>query len=548
MTQDTALNFYLALLSVQMAILGFVVAGIVTLMQMLHNAKPHRVTSLLIRHSVLYAYVGLMVAVLIGLCIGAWAIAFDQVTIEEFFLDANVGGLLLALCLVGLFWFVQLIYKARTLLQADEYLRTYIQAQDMNDVRGYLYKLYAREPEEPAEGAPEHEKAAYQTALQTWEEQYQQVQYRQDPFQPIREYVKDNALKLYDFGTKSGMKFFSEFFDQTFQAISKNPQPGEYAHLAKYLHDSALEYFNVFRKTSSERRKEDLIKTVRIKGREFAAIPSGEGFITVVRTIEGMAKMADDDEVILAIDSIQDLLDDYLSQHKGKPWQEIAQIFEETCLSVTRIAEQYFIQGNNTLQTVPIIGHYTGEYQTVTGLLVKFFTTYDNLADDYADAYPVLYFEAIEAVIEVLFARYAEIVEAGRQTVGLNAQYQVLLKTLYGIYFTFGIDAIEHKKPELVALCLANLRRVIKPAKNLKLDDSYADILDAFVEIALKSVSQLGDTIVKDTRTITDYSVQTLEKHATKPAVKAVVDAYKDDAGVDFTNDATKKLIKAITT
>ena len=51
-------DYYLALLQVQMAVLGVVIAGIVALIQILNDAKPKRQTNLLVPPFVLGGYIG----------------------------------------------------------------------------------------------------------------------------------------------------------------------------------------------------------------------------------------------------------------------------------------------------------------------------------------------------------------------------------------------------------------------------------------------------------------------------------------------------------
>ncbi len=197
---------------------------------------------------------------------------------------------------------------------------------------------------------------------------------------------------------------------------------------------------------------------------------------------------------------------------------------------------------------MPIIGYSTGAHHTVTAALVDFFSAYRDLGDRYTDTQPVYYFEAIESVIEVLFVRLADIVKSGQHNIGFNMKYHELARNLYEIYYTFGIDAIEHDKPELLTLSLSNLRRVIKPAKNFKLEAERATICSMIVALSVKGVTKFGNIIIKDTRTLGDYTEETLDKHATKAQINAAIDALAADDAVDVKNAATKRLIKRLQT
>ncbi len=91
-----AVNYYIALLSLQVAILGFVIAGIVTLMQILQNAKPRRDIRLLVKPRALYSYVGFLSVLSLILGIGSWAVGMlNNGSILQFFLRPLVGGVLL---------------------------------------------------------------------------------------------------------------------------------------------------------------------------------------------------------------------------------------------------------------------------------------------------------------------------------------------------------------------------------------------------------------------------------------------------------------------
>lgn len=532
-----------------MAVLGFVIAGIVALIQMLNEAKPRRQMHLLIRNSVLISYIGGMTLILGMLALASWAMTaplsakdhFGQGLVDFF---ANGGVLLgfLAICILGLLVFAVLTYRARLLLDPRLYLSKYIVGVPVSQVRDYLREIYA-DPIHLTQ-TKQQQKRRVSRDIVKFKKYFEREQTLYDPFQPIREYIKDNAFKSYDFGTAAGLKLFSSLFDRTLQEVRKSPEEDEYYYLAKYLSENALEYFAIFEKTSSEKRKDDIIRLVFLKGRELLDVADSEGLLTVVRCLEGIAKLTDDDdEVIAVVGYIHALTDAYLDHHKKAKWTDIAPTFEEICLSVTRLSETYYLQKDNPLKTVPIIGHYTGEYRTVTAALVDFFRAYKDLADRYTDAYPQYYFEAIEAVVEALFARLHEVVENGQQNIGLNGTYHDLAYALTSLYSIFGLDAIEHKKPELLALCMGNLRRVIKPAKNLNLSVERTSLTLMFVELAIKGILELGDVAVKaDGRTITEYAKQTLEKHASKQDISTSLERLAAEK-VDLDKPELKALL-----
>jgi hypothetical protein len=522
------LDYYLALLQVQMAIVGFVIAGIVALIQLINGTKPRRETRLLLRYRVLVPYIGFLVALLGAMALACWVMTvpdsasarFGQ-SLVNFYEDGGVLLGFLVLTIVGLLFFAYLTYKSRTLLDPNLYLKTYIRQVPPQAVREYLQQIYTDPGVTVAQLASSHQKARDISNFKRYFEREQDIY---DPFQPIREYIKDNAFKLYDFGTAAGLKLFSQLFDKTLTEISKQPQPDEHYYLAKYLSESSLEFFAIFVKTSSEKRKMDMIRMVYSKGQMLLEAADAEGLLTVVRCLEGIAKMTDDDdEIMAAVGYIHALTDAYLERHEGEKWEVISVTFEEICLSVTRLSETYYLQKDNPLKTVPIIGHYTGEYRTVTAALVDFFESYKDLADRYTDAYPVHYFEAIEAVVEALFARLADFVDSNRGTIGLNQTYHDLAYALYSQYSIFGLDAIEHKKPELLALGMGNLRRVVKPAKNLRLEDERTKITRMFIELAINGIEELGDIPLKGERTISMYALETLKKHGSH---RDITDAF----------------------
>jgi len=544
-------DYYLALLQVQMAVLGVVIAGIVALIQILNDAKPKRQTNLLIPPVVLGGYIGFLSALLVIIAFASWvttapedaARLFDQGTVTFFGDGATLLGML-ALSVVGLLAFAGLIYRSRHLLDPRLYLIKYVSVVPPSQVRAYLAEAYRQDvAEQPAK----MKRKRTSRDVRAFRRYFERDQTMYDPFQPVNEYIKDNAFKLYDYGTGAGLHLFGELFDTSLATIRKNPKPNEYYYLAKYLSDSALEFFAIFHKTSSEKRKMDVIRLVYEKGNKLTEISDAEGLLTVVRCLENIAKMTDDDdEIIAAVGYMHALTDAYLERHKKAPWVDIASTFEEICLSVTRLSEMYYLQKNNPLKTVPIIGHYTGEHHTVTAALVDFFRSYQDLADRYTDAYPINYFAAIEAVIEALFARLSDIVRDGKQTVGLNATYHDLTYSLYSLYVTFGLDAVEHHKPELLSLCMSNIRRIIKPAKNLKLEAERRILTRMLLELALRGALELGNVQIKDDgRTIANYTEVTLQKHALQADIAAALKELEAQ-GLDLKDAKLKPVITAI--
>lgn len=511
------LEYYLALLQLHIAVVSVVIAGVVALVQLLNNTKPHRDISLLVSKHILAGYAVLLAGLLLLLALGAWASAYPQsadnllgIDVASFYNHGLVGFVIIALSLGTLLWFARLAMQARMLLDARLYLESYVGHMPAMQVRHYLAAIYAKNQDE--------------------------VRIPFDPFQPIREYTKDNAFKFYDYGTADGLKHFSRLFDKALASVSRSakqqtthdPEQDEFVRLARYMSESAVEFFGIFMKTASEKRKLDTIQLLYRKGEAMLTTGSDAALLPIVRGLESIAKLSDDDdEIIAAITAIGKLCDVFLYNHSKHDWDHVAGPFDEICLSVTRISESYYLQKNNSLKTVPIVGFATGEHRSVTAALVDFFCTYRNLADRYKDTMPVSYFEAIEGVIEVLFIRLDDIVGSGRSNVGFNMIYHDLARDLYQIYHAFGIDAIEHNKPELFTLSLSNLRRVIKPAKHFKLEAERQQLCHAVVELAAKGCATFGDIVIKGERTISDYAVETLDKHATKTQIAGSLTALQ---------------------
>jgi hypothetical protein len=544
-------DYYLALLQVQMAVLGVVIAGIVALIQILNDAKPKRQTNLLVSPFLLGGYIGFLSLLLVVIAYASWvttapddaARLFGQWNVTFFGDGATLLGMLV-LSVLGLLAFAGLIYRSRHLLDPRLYLIKYVSVVPSSQVRDYLAASYSQDPaEQPKKMQRQHAGRD----VRAFRRYFEREQTLYDPFQPINEYIKDNAFKLYDYGTGAGLHLFGELFDTSLAAIHKKPRKNEYYYLAKYLSDSALEFFAIFHKTSSEKRKMDVLRLVYEKGHNLLELSDTEGLLTIVRCLENIAKMTDDDdEIIAAVGYMHALTDAYLVRHKNAPWAEIATSFEEICLSVTRLSETYYLQKNNPLKTVPIIGYYTGEHHTVTAALVDFFRSYQDLADRYTDAYPMNYFAAIEAVIEALFARLSDIVHDGRQAMGLNATYHDLTYSLYSLYVTFGLDAVEHRKPELLSLCMSNIRRIIKPAKNMELESERRILTRMLLELALKGALELGDVQIKDDgRTIAQYTEVTLQKHASWSDITASLKELEAE-GIDLKDAKLKAVMAAV--
>jgi hypothetical protein len=328
-------------------------------------------------------------------------------------------------------------------------------------------------------------------------------------------------------------------------AHSRKDNQNTYALLARYMSESCVEFFTIFAKTSSEKRKLDTITLLYDKGEMLRQAGCDPSLLPVVRGLEEIAKISnDDDEIIAAIERIRQLTDAYLHDHRHHDWDHVAGPFDEICLSVSRITETYYLQKNNSLKTVPIISYSTGAYQTVTAALVDFFLAYRDLGDRYTDTQPLMYFEAIESVIEVLFVRVADIVDNGQQNIGFNMKYHDLAQSLYAIYYAFGIDAIEHNKIELLNLVLSNLRRVIKPAKNFKLNSERNELCTMIVDLASRGIDTFGDVVIKDKRTISGYTTEMLHKHATHTQITAAVKTYAQAS--DHPSIPVKRLFKRL--
>lgn len=489
-------EYYLALLQVQMAILGLVVAGLVTLMQMLNTAVPKRKLKLLAQPGELVGFVAFLSVLVVTLAIATWATAFaaKDSPIMVVFEDKLTGILLLLLCLVGLGWFTTFIYRTRHLLDSRLYLRQYVRRLAPKDVLEYIEKMYAAK----GVGLPSIAN----------DKLY-------DPFQPIREYIKHNAQQQYDYGTAAGLRLFGTLFDKAFRGVEKTQKTSSYSLLANYLAVSGVEFFRVFHKSSSEKRRRDVIRMTQEKGYKFLEVHDDKSVVILIRALEEMGRMSTDEhEIVLIIQSVQDLTDAYLMLHEHAPWSEIGDDFEEICLSVARLAEGYYLESDRPLRSVPLISYYTGKTKSVGMELVNFFAKYQHLAIVSAKVYPKTYFEAVEAVCEALYARVRAIHDTGKTAVGLNGNYHVLTSKLHAIYKDFAMEAAKQAQPELFGLSMSNLRRIIKSANRFGLNDEREVLAVIIAELTVLGASQMGDVQVKNGLTAMEYGVETLKKHA----------------------------------
>ena len=525
------LDYYLALLQIHIAVVGVVIAGVIALVQILNNSKPHRDITLLVSRNALAGYSILLLGLLLVIAFGTWVGSFsDQAAstfgpgLLRFYSDGRLGLAIIVLSLLSLFWFGYLAIKTRSLLDTQLYLSKYVDHKPVSAILEYLAAVYGNDSDTATE-----------------------LRVR-DPFQPIREYIKDTAYKYYDYGTADGLKHFSKLFDKTMLSLAgQADNQVRYSQLAQYISDSSVEFFSIFQKTVSEKRKTDTIKLLYDKGLDLMKAGNDGSLLIIVHGLEDIAKISDDDdEIIAVIERIRNLCDAFLDAHSTHNWAHVAGPFDEICLSVTRISETYYLQKNNSLKTVPIIGYSTGTHRTVTAALVDFFVAYRNLGDRYTDTQPLYYFEAIESVIEVLFVRLSDFVENGQQNIGFNAKYHELARQLYDIYYSFGVDAVEHSKPELLALSLSNLRRIIKPAKNFRLSEERRDVTAMITELAGSGITTFGDIVIKGERTISDYAFETLAKHATTGDIATALQQFNQPAIVDTELDTVKLLISRL--
>jgi hypothetical protein len=319
---------------------------------------------------------------------------------------------------------------------------------------------------------------------------------------------------------QDGFKHFSVLFNKALADARKRNDEEDYALLARFIGETCEEFFRVFMKTASEKRKIDTTTFLYDRG---VALLGGmhdrshASILFIVHSLEEIAKFSDDDDDIMAaLSCIRRLTDIFLDAHKTHEWEHISGVFDEICLAVTRISEDYYLQKDNSLKTMPIVGYTTGVHRTVTAALVEFFCAYRDLGDRYTDGMPLAYFEAIEGLLEVLFDRLGEITENGRQNVGVTSNYHKLTRSLYQIYEQFGMDAIEHKQSESLGLAMSNLRRIIKPAKEYKLALEHQEIAVIIMTLSAHGLATFGDVAVKaDGRTVIEYALETLKKHTT---------------------------------
>lgn len=528
-------DYYLSLLQVQMAILGIVVAGLVTLMQMLNNAVPKRKVKMLASSAELICFVIFLSLLLFTLAVAAWATAFADATslLVAIFSDRLIAFSLLLLCLVGLLWFVYLIYRTKRLLDPRIYLGHYIDNIKPELILTYVATVYS------AKATNYSSKYASQNGFKEtheFRELLEHIDKLYDPFQPVREYIKHNAQQQFDYGTATGIKLFGKLFDKAFVALTPSDTKTS-TYLAEHVASSSVELFHVFHKTSSEKRKLDIIRLLYVKGHMFLKAHNDDALLIVVRALEEMGEMSHDEtETVTIIECVQDLTNTYFALHEKASWNEIGGAFEEVCTSMIRLAESYYLQAEYPVRSVPLVSYYTGKHRDVSVSFVNFFMGYRNLADLRIEAYPKQYFEAVEALCEALYTRISDINESGRAAIGMNGNYHVLTARLYKIYTSFALEAIQHKRPDLFALSMGNLRRILKSANSFKLEGEREVIAKIILDLTAKSTAVMPDLQVKG-RSILEYVVDVLGKYTTTKDIEAVfaeIPETKQDATIRY--------------
>ena len=513
-------DYYLSLLQVQMAILGIVVAGLVTLMQLLNNATPKRQVKMLAGPLELGGFVVFLGILLCTLATATWAMAFTTSTavLFVFFSNQFVGLGLLAASLLGLLWFMYLIYRTRQLLNPQLYLGRYVAATPASAVHTYVEMVYQARA---AKHASTYAASNNFRETHDFRDRLEYVDRLYDPFQPIREYVKHNAQQQFDYGTASGLRLFGKLFDKAFTAVPK-AEPQTATYLAEHLAASGVEFFKLFNKLGSEKRKLDVIRLLYAKGCLFLDARNDTVVLVIVRALEEMGEASQSEtEIVTIVECVQDLTNSYLALHSKESWDEIGAVFEEICLSMGRLAESYYLNANQPLRSVPIVGYYTGRTRDVSVSFVNFFMGYRKLAAPRIEAYPKLYFEAVEALCEALHARISELNETGKGSIGLNRNYHTLTNRLYKIFDGFALEAVEHHRADLFALSVSNLRRIMASAHTFNLGKERQAVAKILLSLAAaRSASAMTDMHIKG-RPMADYVVEVLEGKATKDELEA---------------------------
>jgi hypothetical protein len=559
------MEYYATLLSIEVTILGIIAASIFVLLQMLHSNYSYKDMLMSLRGSSLFAFSVTSILVTLFTAAGLlhyamgyhdliprWNLGVITVFQNDYVLTATMFAFLASIT-----FGIVTIFANIKLLNPTTLIGKHLDCFEVSSVENFLLRKYGvTEPvmpilmkikfvgkkdgdEETVDMVDEAKaKATYEEQLGEYEEKKRKASEGADLFQPFENlFIKTIAQG----DRKTFQTSLADYEAKITSIIESADNTFPYQYLSQYLGESLNLYIETCRRNDLNTLALDLVRSIK---RITIALSKNTNSYEVKELLKILKENADsainnEDRLLFReiIKSYQEIGDSAL-ETENHAQDGYSSIIDEVFRHLGWLAERLIT--TKGIEQKPMM--HDDDYEDEFGILYNTLFHFDHkYSYDHADAYPLIFFDAVMVLFERMLDYYSSLGKYEELSEQRRPEIKDWLWSCGYVFASFGEKALEKGNGDGVSLSAIRLREVYRKANNTKNYKLAKDFIELIVQFAVKcgsSTKELKGKTLGSTKIPESLEEIILESPYRQEIRTAVFDSYIKVHG----DDSVKKL------
>lgn len=562
-----ATEFYSTLFSIEVTLLGIIAASTFVLIQMLHTSFSYKEMLLPLKRGGLFAFY--LVSVLLVLFTGVGLLhhsmgSHDFLTrwnlhsIEIFSSNYVLTGIFISF-VISIILGIYAIYEAIKLLNPPTLIKKHLDAMDVQSVENFLYMRYGVvEPVEPilsqikfvgTDGEEEvkdmvnkeEAQKKYEKQLVQYESAKLKASKGNDVFQSFENLFINSIAK----GDRSTVQqSISDYEEKIIDIINKSESHFPYKYLAQYLGESLNVYIEACRKHDQSTLALGLIRSTKSTVITLSKKTSSNEVKELLKTLKESADLAIKTENRLLFKEIiksYEAIGDSAFEKEDHKQDGYSNLIDEVFRHLGWLAERLIT--SKGIEEKPMM--HDEDYEDEFGILYNTLFHFDfKYSYDYADAYPLIFFDAVHVLYDRMLDYYTSLDEDEINRQSLRPEIKDWLFSCGYVFASFARHALEKGNGDGVSLAAMRLRQVYRSAENTKNYELAKDFIESITNLAVRCAST--DKDLKGKTLGSTNVVENLEEIILKSPFKREIESAVFESYIKVDSSESRKKIAYI--
>lgn len=518
---DALQAYYNNLFGIEVTTLGIMTAGIFVFLQILHQSFSYKDMLFSMRRVsvVIYAILSFFVVGLTG-----WGSLFFATATREpvpwchytivrvVFESDFTATLVLFVFLISAGLGIYVIYGTIKLLNPTSLLHKHLGALDNKSIARFLYRKYGvpepfphmrivfmaldkkgrkKRPKKEEKEKEQEDEAKFTKEREEYERLKNDAVGAPDVFEGFTN-ILSRAIAAGDTGTVRDA--IAGLISTMKGTLSNADSSFPINYLARYTGESLSTFLEMCRRHDMWSLSPQFIRASREIALLFLSVTDATPVKEILKSWKDQADTAirDSDRPLFReiIQSFKEVADKAFGK-EDKSFKGNSDVLDESFRCLGWLAERLLAQRG--LQARPVMhdSDYEDEFGVLFNAIFHFQYKFNN---NKADAYPLIYFDAVHVLFDSLLEIYKQPADEVRHGANIKGEIKDHLFSCAHVYSSFAADAIKAGNGDGAALAAINLRQVYESALSAGAEGVARDCLDLIVTLAIRVATNI-DTV-----------------------------------------------------